>query len=407
MAVVATPFRFKVKDRQGKITTGTTVANSKEELRDNLIALNFEILSIRNLSFFEIKFLDLKYKLLNVPTKEIILFFRQFNATLKAGIPIPVILDNISRTQKNKVFKDSLEDIGNRIKRGEGLSQAFQSHMRIFQPLLIAILKAGELGGFLETVIERYTITLEKETELKKKIVGAITYPVIVLGIALMVIIGLFFTVVPKIKVMFRERGMELPVPTQVLFLVSDFLSAYWFIVVPAVIGGGIGLKTALKSGKLKYYWDMYVLKIPIFGELILLSIMSRFCYILVNLQEAGVSLIQSLEILEEIFGNEFLSSKFRIIKKDISEGKGLGESFEKTKIFPPIIVQMVTIGEQSGRLEDMLLSVAAFFEQEVEYTVKNLTSLVEPLLIVFLGGTVLFIALALLMPIINLTKNV
>jgi type II secretory pathway component PulF len=134
---------------------------------------------------------------------------------------------------------------------------------------------------------------------------------------------------------------------------------------------------------------------------------MARFCHILVNLQDAGVSLIQSLDILEAIFDNDYLTTKFRAIKKEIAEGKGLGESFDRTGIFPPIVVQMVTVGEQSGRLSEMLSSVAAFFEQEVEYAVKNLTSLIEPLLIVGLGGTVLFIALALLMPIINLTKNV
>lgn len=400
-------FRYKVKDFKGKITNGTVVAESKEALRDNLIAMQFEVVSIRPLSSFETKMLDIKHSVLKVPTKEIILFFRQFNATLKAGIPIPVILDNISKSQQNKVFKDTLNDIGNRIKRGEGLSQAFQSHVRIFKPLLIAVLKAGELGGFLETVIERYTVTLEKENELNKKIVGAITYPVIVLIIAVLVIVGLFFTVVPKIKEMFRARKMDLPAVTEALFLASDFFSNYWFIFIPALIGGAFSLRAALRTGKLKYYWDMYTLKVPIFGQLILLSVMSRFCYILVNLQDAGVSLIQSLEILEEIFGNDYLTAKFRTIKKDISEGKGLGESFEKTGIFPPIVVQMVTIGEQSGRLTDMLTSVAEFFEQEVEYSVKQLTSMIEPILIVFLGGTVLFIALALLMPIINLTKSV
>ena len=400
-------FRYTVKDKRGKVTSGTVVAESKDSLRENLIALNFDIVSIRQLNVFEVKILDLKHKILNVPTKDVILFFRQFSATLKAGIPIPVILENIARTQKNKIFKETLNDIGGRIKRGESLSASFANHTRVFQPLLIAVLKAGEIGGFLERVIERYTTTLEKENEMKKKVVGALTYPAIVLGIAFLVIIGLFFTVVPKIKKMFRARKMDLPVVTEVLFLVSDFISNYWYILIPGLIGGGVGVKGAFQTGKLRYYWDMYILKIPIVGELLLMSIMARFCHILVNLQDAGVSLIQSLDILEAIFGNDYLTSKFRAIKKEIAEGKGLGESFERTGIFPPIVVQMVTVGEQSGRLSEMLSSVAAFFEQEVEYAVKNLTSMIEPLLIVGLGGTVLFIALALLMPIINLTKNV
>ena len=399
-------FRYTVKDKRGKVTSGT-VAESKDSLRENLIALNFDIVSIRQLNVFEVKILDLKHKILNVPTKDVILFFRQFSATLKAGIPIPVILENIARTQKNKIFKETLNDIGGRIKRGESLSASFANHTRVFQPLLIAVLKAGEIGGFLERVIERYTTTLEKENEMKKKVVGALTYPAIVLGIAFLVIIGLFFTVVPKIKKMFRARKMDLPVVTEVLFLTSDFISNYWFVLIPGLVGGGVGVKSALQTGKLRYYWDMYILKIPIVGELLLMSIMARFCHILVNLQDAGVSLIQSLDILEAIFGNDYLTTKFRAIKKEITEGKGLGESFERTGIFPPIVVQMVTVGEQSGRLSEMLSSVAAFFEQEVEYAVKNLTSMIEPLLIVGLGGTVLFIALALLMPIINLTKNV
>ena len=400
-------YRYTVKDKRGKVTSGTVVAESKENLRENLVSLNFDIVSIRQLNTLEVKFLDLKHKILSVPTKDVILFFRQFSATLKAGIPIPVILENIARTQKNKIFKDTLNDIGSRIKRGESLSSSFANHTRVFQPLLVAVLKAGELGGFLERVIERYTTTLEKENEMKKKVVGALTYPAIVLGIAFLVIIGLFFTVVPKIKKMFRSRKMDLPLPTEVLFLVSDFLSTWWFIIIPATVGSGLGIKSALKTGKLRYYWDMYLLKTPIVGDLLLMSIMSRFCHILVNLQDAGVSLIQSLDILEEIFGNDYLTTKFRAIKKEITEGKGLGESFEKTGIFPPIVVQMVTVGETSGRLSEMLSSVASFFEQEVEYAVKNLTSMIEPLLIVGLGGTVLFIALALLMPIINLTKNV
>jgi type IV pilus assembly protein PilC len=404
---MAKNFRYKVKDGQGRPTTGVVVAESRENLRENLQTLGFEIVSIRPLNVFEVKALDIKYKLFNVPTKEIILFFRQFNATLKAGLPIPLILDSVGKTQQNKVFKDALIDISNRIKKGEGLSHAFSNHSRIFKPLLVAVLKAGELGGFLETVIERYTITLEKENEMQKKVWGALTYPIIVLLIAFLVIAGLFFTVVPKIKEMFRARRMELPAITEMLFLASDFFSQFWFILLPGVVGGFIGIRSLLKAGKLKFYWDKYILKIPIFGDLILLSVMSRFCYILVNLQDAGVSLIQSLDILEEIFGNEFLTSKFRSIKKDVTEGKGLGESFDKTGIFPPIIVQMVTLGEESGRLSEMLLSVAAFFEQEVDYSIKNLTSLIEPIMIVCLGGTVLFIALALLMPIINLTKSV
>lgn len=400
-------FKYKVKDRRGNITSGTVVAENRESLRENLVALSFDVISIRPLNFFEVKLLDLKYKIFNVPAKDIILFFRQFNATLKAGIPIPIILESVAKGQKNKVFRDSLNDIANRLKRGEGLSQAFASHTRIFQTLLIAVLQAGEMGGFLETVIERYTITLEKENEMKKKVWGALTYPIIVLLIAVSVITGLFFTVIPKIKVMFRQRKMELPTVTEVLFLISDFMSEFWWMVIPAVIAGIVGIRTALRSGKLRYYWDKYLLKIPILGDLVLLSIMSRFCYILVNLQDAGVSLIQSLDILEQIFNNEYLSEKFRLIKKDVTEGKGLGESFDKTGIFPPIIIQMVTIGEQSGRLSEMLLSVAAFFEQEVDYSIKNITSLIEPIMIVCLGGTVLFIAMALLLPIINLTKSI
>ena len=191
----------------GKVSTGTVVAESKDALRDNLIALNFEIISVNQLNFAEVKLLDFKRKFLKVPTKEIILFFRQFNATLKAGIPIPIILENISKTQKNRFFKSALQDIGTRIKKGEGLAQAFSSHTHIFQPLLISLLKAGEIGGFLETVIERYTTTLEKDHEMRKKVWGALTYPIIVLIIAVLVILGLFFTVVPKIKVMFRARS--------------------------------------------------------------------------------------------------------------------------------------------------------------------------------------------------------
>ena len=400
-------FRYTVKDKRGKVTTGIVVAESKDALRENLVALNFDIVSIRQLNFLEVKILDLKHKVLNVPTKDVILFFRQFSATLKAGIPIPVILENIARTQKNRIFKESLNDIGSRIKRGESLSASFANHTRVFQPLLIAVLKAGEIGGFLERVIERYTTTLEKENEMRQKVVGALTYPAIVLGIAFLVIVGLFFTVVPKIKKMFRSRKMDLPVVTQALFLTSDFISKYWFILLPGIVAAGIGLRGAMQTGKLRYYWDKSILKIPVIGDLLLMSIMARFCHILVNLQDAGVSLIQSLDILEAIFGNDYLTTKFRAIKKDITEGKGLGESFEKTGIFPPIVVQMVSVGEQSGRLSEMLSSVASFFEQEVEYSVKNLTSMIEPLLIVGLGGIVLFIALALLMPIINLTKNV
>jgi type IV pilus assembly protein PilC len=404
---MAISFRYKVRDRVGRLTTGTVVAENKEALRDNLVALSFEIISIHRLNILEVKLLDLKHKLFKVPTKDIILFFRQFNATLKAGIPIPIILESIAKAQKNRLFKETLNDIGNRIKKGEGLSQAFGSHTRVFQPLLVAVIRAGEVGGFLERVIERYTTTLEKETDLRKKVWGALSYPLIVLFIAFAVIAGLFFTVVPKIKVMFRARNMELPAVTEVLFLISDFVSNYWYLGIPLSILFVMSVKTMLKSGKLRYYWDMFLVKSPILGEILLLSIMSRFCYILVNLQDAGVSLIQSLDVLEEIFGNSFLTTKFRSMKKDITEGKGLGESFERTGIFPPIIVQMVTIGEQSGRLTEMLLSVAQFFEKEVEYAVKNLTSLIEPILIVFMGGTVLFIALALLMPIINLTKSI
>lgn len=404
---MATNFKYKVKDHKGKITTGNVLAESKESLRDNLMALKFEIISIRPLSIFEVKFLDLKFKIFKVPPKDIILFFRQFNATLKAGIPIPIILESICKSHKNQVFKDTLTDIGSRLKKGEGLANAFQNHTRVFQPLLIAVLQAGELGGFLEVVIERYTVSLEKENEMSKKIWGALTYPLIVLAIAVLVIVILFLTVVPKIKIMFRARHMDLPFVTEMLFLTSDFFSAYWYLVFPALIFAGVTLKQALNAGKLRYYFDMYVIKSPILGDLLLMAIMSRFCHILVNLQDAGVSLIQSLDILEVIFNNEYLTAKFRTIKKDISEGKGLGESFEKTGIFPPIVVQMVTIGEQSGRLSEMLLTVAGFFEQEVDYAVKNLTSMIEPILIVFLGGTVLFIALALLLPIINLTKSV
>ncbi|MBT3784901.1 hypothetical protein HOF92_07980, partial [bacterium] len=149
---MAASFRYKVRDRHGRISSGTVVAENKESLRENLLALNFDIVSVHQLNFLEVKFLDWKHRLFRVPTKEIILFFRQFNATLKAGIPIPVILENIAKTQKNRLFKNSLYDIGTRIKKGEGLSQAFSSHTRVFQPLLIALLKAGEIGGFLENV---------------------------------------------------------------------------------------------------------------------------------------------------------------------------------------------------------------------------------------------------------------
>lgn len=339
--------------------------------------------------------------------KALVVFSRQFATMIDAGIPILRCLDILVGQTKDPILKPVLNDIRTDVKGGLTLNEAMAKHPNVFNKLYLNMIRAAELGGILDIILDRLSGFLEYENEVRSKIKAAMMYPVLVLCFSQLMLMVLFSFVLPKFKDIFDGMDVKLPAMTAMLFSIGDFMSKFWWTIILMVVAVIVGLKMWGKTPAGRYKLDFFKLKFPVVGELSLKMSVARFCRTFGTLINSGVPMIRSLEIVGETLGNAVLAEAIDKTRISIREGQKLSAPLAASGLFPSMVTHMIDVGEESGRLSEMLVKVGDFYDTEVEATVKGLTSMIEPLLIIFLGAVVGFIAISVMTPIFTIVNSV
>ncbi|MBS1718859.1 MAG: type II secretion system F family protein [Armatimonadetes bacterium] len=339
--------------------------------------------------------------------KSLVVFSRQFATMIDAGIPILRCLDILAGQCKEPALKAALEVVTQDVKSGMSLNEALTKHPAIFNKLYVNMIRAAELGGILDQILDRLAGFLEYEAEIKGKIKSAMMYPILVLAFSQIMLFALFSFVLPKFKEIFVGMNVQMPPVTAALFAAGDFMNKFWWVILLFLFGAYMGFKAWAKTPKGKFQVDFVKLRIPIVGELTLKMSIARFSRTFGTLINSGVPMMRSLEIVGETLGNKVLSQAIDTTRASIREGNKLSSPLIQSGLFPNMVTTMIDIGEESGRLSEMLVKVGDFYDQEVETTVKGLTSMIEPMLIIFLGVVVGFIAISIMTPIFKLVNSV
>ncbi|MDD4955637.1 MAG: type II secretion system F family protein [Candidatus Omnitrophica bacterium] len=395
-------FSYTVKNREGKTVKGFVEAESKEKLIEYLQKEGYIIFSVS-----EAKRKPKSAARGGVKSDDLVVFSRQFTTLIESGIPVVECLEILRSQVESNVFKEALALILKDVREGASLSSAFSKHPKIFPEIYISMVEAGEVSGNLPSILDRVSVYLEKSSALKKKIVSSMYYPIIIVLMAIAITAFLMLRVIPTFKNIFDSLGAKLPLPTQILINISGFLSKKEnMLIILVFLGVSIFLFLRyINTDKGKKNYHKALLKLPVLGDLIKKIAIARFARTFSTLIKSGVPIIKCLEIVGKTSGNKIIEEAVMKSKKIIQEGQTISTPLEETGIFPPMVVRMVAIGERSGRLEEMLSKVAQFYEEQTDAMVAGLSSLIEPLIIVFLGVVVGGIVVSLFLPIIQITQ--
>jgi len=392
-------------DPSGRTVNGTLEADSFELVRGKLSDLSYHVLSIKQAksgSSFNEMFANMQ----RVKLRDLVIFSRQFATMIDAGLSVVKCLDILQKQTRNPKMKEVIGEVKRDVAGGSSLTEALQKHPRIFSALYINMIRSAEAGGILDQVLDRLAGFLEKEQETRNKIKSAMTYPAVVFFFATLMLMGLLFFVLPKFKAIFETMGLDLPLTTKILLNSSDYMKNYWYLYLVFLVGSVVLFKAFARTERGKYAIDAAKLKLPIFGDLMLKTCVSRFARTFGTLITSGVPVLRALEIVSDTSGNRVISDTVVRASQSIKEGEKISTPLFGSKIFPVMVTQMIAVGEETGRLDQMLTKVANFYDDEVDNTLKGLTSLIEPLMIVGLGLIVGFIAISVISPIYSLVGS-
>jgi type IV pilus assembly protein PilC len=343
-----------------------------------------------------------------VKTKELVMFTRQFATMIDAGLPLVQCLEIQSDQQPNKRFKEILRDVKSEVEQGSTFADALRKHPKPFDDLYTNLVQAGEIGGILDTILNRLAIYLEKAEALKRKVKGAMVYPATIVVVAIGVVILLLVKVIPVFEKMFADFGGTLPAPTQFVVNLSHFMQQYILLILGAMFATVFSFFWARRNSKtFRYRTDALFLRLPIFGSLLRKVAVARFSRTLGTMISSGVPILDALDICAKTAGNMVIEQGLQRTRTAISEGRTIAEPLEASGVFPGMVVQMIAVGEQTGAMDAMLGKIADFYDDEVDTAVDALTALLEPLMMVFLGGTVGGLLMAMYLPIFKLAENI
>ncbi|HPC47838.1 MAG TPA: type II secretion system F family protein, partial [Deltaproteobacteria bacterium] len=342
-----------------------------------------------------------------VKTKELVVFTRQFATMINAGLPLVQCLDILSSQQPNPTFKKVIAQVKQDVESGSTFADALRKHPKVFDGLYVNLVAAGEIGGVLDTVLNRLAVYMEKNENLKNKIKSAMTYPIIVLCVAFGVVAVLMIFVIPTFSDMFKQFGSALPAPPQIVVNLSNVFRKFWWAIFGAIVAFVVAFKWFRTQKKGRYLTDKLFLRLPVFGPLLRKVAVAKFTRTLGTMISSGVPIMDGLEITSRTAGNVIVEEAILAVRASISEGKSMSEPLEQTGIFPGMVVQMISVGEATGAMDQMLGKIADFYDEEVDTAVETLTSALEPMLMVFLGGVIGFVVVAMYLPIFQMAQNV
>ncbi|HEC97148.1 MAG TPA: type II secretion system F family protein [Nitrospirae bacterium] len=346
----------------------------------------------------------LSFSLRGITDKDLVVFTRQFATMIDAGLPLVQALEILSSQVENKTLAKTIAQVKVDVEAGSTYADALRKHPRVFSELYVNMVAAGESGGIMDTILNRLAAYIEKAMKLKKQVRGAMIYPAVVTAIAILVIAVIMIYVVPTFTQMFAQLGGTLPMPTRIVVAMSDFMSGIGGIVVlGAIIALAIFIVQIRRTEKGQYITDKILLQLPVFGVLLKKTAIAKFTRTLGTLVSSGVPILDGLDITAKTSGNKVIEKAIYAVRTDVSEGKTVAEPLMKAKVFPPMVNHMIAVGESTGALDSMLNKIAEFYDDEVDAAVSNLTSMIEPILMVFLGGSVGFIVISMYLPIFKL----
>ena len=339
-----------------------------------------------------------------VKVEDILIFSKQFATMVKAGLPILQVLAMLRDQMENPGIKDIIEDIRKSLEGGMNLSRCFEKYPEHFDNVYVNLIKAGEASGKLDVFLMKLVESLEKREKVKKKIKSALTYPVVMFTVAITVMVFMLIKVVPVFAEMYEGMGVALPTPTAVIMTASNFMrgSGGLTLGIVCILLFAIFKYTTTKIPAIRYKWHQRVLKMPVFGDMILKSLIARISLIMGNLSSAGVNLLESIEIAKAVSNNDVVTLALENVKKGVFSGDTLTKLFLKEPVFPPTFSQLISVGEQTGNLDEMFTSVSNYYEEEFDTAVDNMSSLIEPIMIVFMGGMIGGLMIAMYSPIFN-----
>jgi type IV pilus assembly protein PilC len=393
-------YKYAGRDRKGK-RKGTVNAGSKREAMEKLKEDGIRVIEMSQIP----ETLMTKDLTIGAPVKlqDFVIYLRQFSTLIKAGVTVVDATAVLALQTESKSLKKSLLDVEQEMREGNPLSEACSKHKKIFTPMFINLVKAGEISGNLDETLDRLAEHFEKQHYTRQKIVSALSYPIAVGFIAIIVVIFLLVAVVPTFVSMFADMGGELPGITKFVLSASGFMQAFWWLVILMIFGLIFLVRFLKKNNKTKYYFDYFLLKMPIFGNLLQKAALARMMRTLSSLFSSSVPILQAMSIVEKVVENEVLAKVIRESRDSLEKGRSMTEPMQRHWAFPPLVTQMIAIGEETGALDAMLSKIAEFYEKEVENGTDRLKSLIEPLMIVFLAGLVGTIVTSIMVPMFSM----
>jgi type IV pilus assembly protein PilC len=392
-------FEWKGTARNGQTQTGVQVADSKDAVIAMMRRQQVVVTAVKEKGK-EIAFPKFGG---GVSPQQIAIFTRQFSVMIDAGLPLVQCLEILGNQQDNKTFKRVLIQIRQDVESGSNLADSMRKHPRVFNDLYTNMVAAGEAGGILDTILQRLATYIEKAVKLNAQVKSAMIYPVAVISIAVIVVAVILWKVIPVFASLFESLGAELPLPTRVVIALSNFIADFWWLIGIVLVATWIALKKYHGTYKGKRVLDGLLLKVPVLGILLRKIAVARFCRTLATLTSSGVPILDGLQITARTAGNSVVEDAIMATRKSVEEGKTISEPLGDTEVFPPMVVQMIAVGEQTGALDTMLSKIADFYEEEVDVAVAGLMKLLEPILIAFLGVCIGGIVIAMYMPMFSL----
>ncbi|PIR26903.1 MAG: type II secretion system F family protein [Deltaproteobacteria bacterium CG_4_10_14_0_2_um_filter_43_8] len=400
-------YHYRARDKKGTLITGEIEANSPDELKESLFAQNCIPLKVHEIRSGQINFESVKGFFNRVRPEELMVFTRQFQTLFKAGVSMDTILSTMGQQVKSVALANALNRIRADIAAGASLSQSFSRHPKVFNELYTSMLAAGEEAGILEKVLKNLSNLLDREFTIQKNIKSATLYPKIVVFVLVCAVAFLMTFVIPKFAEFYSHYGADLPLPTRMLIAISNFVMNYWYIAIAGVVGIVYLYKRfySTHTGRMKI--DKMQFNLPVFGPLNLKVANSRFGHIMAALYSSGLSMPRCLDVVANVIGNAAFALEVKKIRDDISRGSTLSEGMRSRSYFPLVMIETTSVGEKAGALDEMLSTIAEHYDIEIDHTVKNLTTLLEPIMLVGIFGMVILLALAILLPMWSLATVV
>ncbi len=396
-------FEWKGTARNGQTQTGVLVADSKDAVINVMRRQQIVVTAVKEKG----KEIALPKFGGGVPSQSVAIFTRQFSVMIDAGLPLVQCLEILGSQQDHKTFKRTLLQIRQDVESGSNLADAMRKHPKVFNDLYTNMVAAGEAGGILDTILQRLATYIEKSVKLNGQVKSAMIYPVAVISIACIVVAVILWKVIPTFASLFESLGAELPMPTRVVIALSNFIADYWWLIIVSFFALTFSIRKYHQTYKGKRVLDNVLLHMPVLGILLRKIAVARFCRTLSTLTSSGVPILDGLQITARTAGNSIVEDAIMATRKSVEEGKTISEPLGSTEVFPPMVVQMIAVGEQTGALDTMLSKIADFYEEEVDVAVAGLMKLLEPVLIAFLGVAIGGIVIAMYMPMFSLISQI